>query len=276
MSSTVKFYAAGGNLERMTIHSVTSEEDGYPKERLLDQNLDTAWRPTEESAGDMVAQDIIIDAGQTITVHAYIIWVQNYKRSFAPSADPNPEFEIYYSTVGTSGPWDSASSPHYVNDWIVPVRIKELSSPAAKRYWKIAIPALDEAIHISGLWLCRLFELEQGSNYPDESTIQYFNSYRVTPGGRIYTRAINSNPIRILPRTYNVSTTTKQALIQNMFLRNRGRRYPLFLQEGTLQGTVRFVYLMADRLQQAKVDYNLWTITLPFQEVPYIDDGDTH
>ena len=275
MSSTVKFYTAGGNLERMTIHSVTSEEDGYPKERLLDQNLDTAWRPTEESAGNMVAQDIIIDAGIIIAVNSYALWVQNYKRDFSTSAEPTPEFELYYSSVGTGGPWDSAGGTHAVNDWNTPIRLKEISLNT-KRYWKISIPALDEAIHLSGLWLCRLFELEQGATYPDESTIQYFNSYRVTPGGRIYTRAINSNPIRILPRTYNVSTITKQALIQNMFLHNLGRRYPLFLQEGTLQGTVRFVYLMADRLQQAKIDYNLWTITLPFQEVPYIDDGDTH
>ena len=275
MSSTAKFYAAGENLEGMTIYSVTSAVDGYPKERLLDQNPDTAWRPTEESAGNMVAQDIIIDAGVTIVVNSYALWVQNYKRDFSTSAEPTPEFELYYSSVGTGGPWDSAGGTHAVNDWNTPIRLKEISLNT-KRYWKISIPALDEAIHLSGLWLCRLFELEQGATYPDESTIQYFNSYRVTPGGRIYTRAINRNPIRVLPRTYNVSTITKQALIQNMFLHNLGRRYPLFLQEGTLQGTVRFVYLMADRFQQAKIDYNLWTITLPFQEVPYIDDGDTY
>lgn len=276
MSSMAKFYTAGGNLEYMTIYSVTSAVDGYPKERLLDQNPDTAWNPTEDSAGSMDAQDIIIDAGHAIAVNAYVLWVQNYKRDFSTSVEPSPEFELYYSDVGVGGSWTSVSSPHAINDYYTPIRLKELDGLVTKRYWKIAIPALNEVIQFSGLWLCRLFELEQGSTYPDESTIQYYSSFRVTPGGRIYVRAINNNPIRILPRTYNISTITKQTLLQNMFNHNLGRRYPLFLQEGTAQTEVRFVYLMADRLSQAKVDYNLWTISLPFQEVPYIDDGDTH
>lgn len=255
----------------MTIYSVTSAADGYPKERLLDQNPDTAWKPT---SGD--AQDIIIDAGQDITVDAYVLWLQNYKTDFSTSVEPNPEFELYYSDVGVSGSWTNTSNPHEINDEDTPIRLKGLSSALSKRYWKIAIPDLDEATHLSGLWLCRLFELEQGSTYPDESTIQYYNSFRVTPGGRIYTRAINSNPIRILPRTYNISDSAKCDVAQNMFNDTRGRRCPLFLQEGTAQTEVRFVYLMIDQLQQAKVDYQLWNISLPFQEVPFVDDGDTY
>jgi len=271
MTSTVKFYTAGGNLELMTIYSVTSAADGYPKERLLDQNPDTAWKPTSEDA-----QDIIIDAGRAIPVNAYVLWVQNYKRDFSTSAEPDPEFELYYSAIGVGGSWTNTNKPHDINDYYTPIRLKELDGLETKQYWKIAIPALNEVIQLSGLWLCRLFELEQGSTYPDESTFQYHNSFRVTPGGRIFTRAINRNPIRILSRTYNINTIAKQALIQNMFGHTLGRRYPLFLQEGTLQGTVGFVYLMADRLNQAKVDYQLWNISLPFQEVPYVDDGDTY
>lgn len=263
MSSTAKFYTAGENLEQMTIYSVTSAVDGYPKERLLDQNPDTTWRPTGSGA-----QDIIVDAGQDITVDAYVLWIQNYKMDFGFYT-----FQLFYSDTGTSGPWDDANANKFVTNPNTPVRVEELASPLTKRYWKLAIPALDVTIHLSGLWLCQLFELEQANAYPDEDTFQYHNSFRVTPGGRIFTRGINRNPIRILPRTYNISDSAKRDVIQNMFNDVRGRRHPLFLKE---EGYARFVYLMADRLEQAKVDYQLWTISLPFQEVPFVDDGDTY
>lgn len=270
MSSMANFYTAGGNLEQMTIYSVTSAVDGYPKERLLDQNLDTTWRPTETSAG-MDAQDIIIDAGQDITVDVYVLWVQNYKTNFGSGT-----FDLYYSDTGTGGPWTNTNNSHLILDIVNPVRVRGLSSSLTKRYWKLAIPALDATIHLSGLWLCRLFELDQAQTYPDEDTFQYHNVFRIAPGGRIFTRAINRNPIRILPRTYKITDSAKRDVIQDMFNDTRGRRCPLFLQEQTGQGYVRFVYLMTDRLEQAKVDYQLWTISLPFQEIPFVDDGDTY
>ena len=194
-------------------------------------------------------------------------WIQNYKRSFATSADSAPEFELYYSNVGTSGPWTDTNNPHYVDDWNTPIRMKELSGVVTKRYWKIVVPAVDEVIQISGLWLCYLFELDQGRAYPDDDTIKYHDSFHVTASGRIYNRAINRNPISILPRTYRINDSDKLDTIQDIFNDTRGRRYPLFLQEGTGQGDAKAVHIMSNQLQQAKIDYQLWTVMLPLQEI---------
>lgn len=266
MSSTVKFYTVGGNLEHMIIHSVTSADSDYPKERMLDQNPDTAWIPTSTAA-----QDIIIDAGQSITVDAYVLWVQNYKSSFGVKT-----FDIYYSDVGTSGPWTDTNDPHLVNDNETPLRIQELVTSYTKRYWKISIESLSTIIQISGLWLTRLYELDQGRAYPDEDTLKYHDSFHVTNSGRIYSRAINRNPIRILPRTYKINDSSKIDTIQNIFNDSMGRNYPIILQEGTYQDEARLVCLTVDQLQQSKVDYELWNVALQFQEVPFIDDGNNY
>jgi len=106
---------------------------------------------------------------------------------------------------------------------------------------------------------------------PNNDMDIYHNRRIVTPGGRAFTQAINSNPTSEIPRTYLFDATDFAALSE-AFNDSNGDLYPMVLVESTDK---KLVYFDGYSFSQRETAYQLYEPSINLVEVPYIPDGET-
>ena len=241
----------------------------------LDFNPDTYWKA---DASNNIAIDI--DLGSVQTIDQFAVWIHDYDTTYeggspphgiALVSDDNDNGAYSATTTFASGVFtDSAGSPIYFP--------ASSPTPTTKRYWQIQLVNLNSATavvpEISQFFLLRKREISKGNEYPETDSKKFFNAVKESAGGRQFVQAVNSQYVNIFPRSYVLSGSawTSSALYL-AHQDSKGRRFPLILSESSSNYLVRFD---SDELSKAEQDYQYYTPSVRFVELPHIPDGSAY
>lgn len=241
----------------------------------FDFNPDTYWKA---DASDSI--NIDIDLGSAQTIDQFAVWIHDYNTTYEGGALPHGIGLVYdtndngsYSATTTfaSGVFaDSAGSPIYFP--------ASSPTPATKRYWRVVFVNLNMATaivpEISQFFLLRKREMTKGNEYPETDSKKFYNSVKESAGGRQFVQAVNSQCVNVFPRSYVISGSawTSSALYL-AHQDSKGRRFPLILSENSANYLVRFD---SDELSKSEQDYQYYTPSVTFIELPHIPDGSAY
>jgi hypothetical protein len=250
-------------MEKAKCIYATSEAAGYPKENVLDGNLDTYWKPT--SSGD---KWINFDLGDSKSVSMFTVFFKNYK------SISNGSIAARYSDNGTT--WTYLSGFAIVaTDTATPLRLKTCTA-VSHRWWSLKFSVTSVVIEVAGVWFGSYYNIAQGNEYPEADADRFYNKATLLPGGRLGIAGINKNPSRLISRQYLFSGLTEFNKLRNAFLDSAGRRFPLVLNEGSSQSDAHLVRFANDEFAENETDHQLFQPSISFVELPYIDDGDSY
>ena len=252
-------------MKKIVLTNITSEATGFPRENMTDYNPDTCWKPT--TTGN---QDINIDLGSAQLVSQFFVCIVNYDASYygtsaaiALKYDDNDDGNYTTTTTFASGSFVSLATNIYLPDTSV--------TPVTKRYWRVSIVNMNVIAEFAGLFLVRKRAISEQYELPDHETDQFYNRIVEAGGGRTMAAGINSLSSAIIPRTWMMATTGKDAL-RTAHQDSGGRLRPLILSEGSSNRLVRFA---DDKIDPNKISHAIWKPKVTFEQVPYIADGET-
>ena len=261
MSSLLKLYTTG-SMEKAVCLNATSEAAGYPKENVLDNNLDTYWKPT--SSGD---KWIDFDLGEDQLIAMFIVFFKNYK------SITDGGITARWSDNGSD--WTYQTPGLDAADITTPLRVHKWTA-ISHRWWSLKIAVTSVIIEVAGIWFGQLFDINQGNEYPEADVDRFYNRIAQLPGGRLGIAGINRNSSRVISRNYLFSGVTEFDKLRNAFLDSAGRRFPLVLNEGSAQSDAFLVRFANDEFAENETDYQLFQPSISFVELPYIDNGDSY
>lgn len=261
MPSSIKLYTTR-NMEKARCTLATSQATGHPKENLVDNNLDTYWKPTST-----LDQSINIDLGELRWVSHVVVFIKNYTEIAAG------DYDVWYSDNGST--WYILAANHTLIDTSTPIRIST-DFYARHRYWRIVFDNMAQIIKVAGVWWCRYYNIAQGNEYPEADADRFYNRAAQLPGGRLGIAGINRNSSRLISRRYLFSGVAEFNKLRTAFLDSAGRRSPLVLNEGSDQSDARLVHFANDEFAENGTDYQVFQPSVSFIELPYIDDGDSY
>lgn len=243
-------------MERAEIDSATSAATGFPKELLIDGNVDTYWKPTSTAN-----QTIDIDLQSAFDIDAVIVWVNNYSTSFVGTiAAQYSDDDSSYTTFGSTSPGDD------------PVNIIE-GTQATHRYWRIVLATFSTVIHIGQIWLCRKRTIGQYFESPYENSYMFNNLVVAGNGGRIFVAPQSRHMQTIQTRLFKIVGSTNLTAMRNAFSDSCGRRFPIIVNDGSNTKLMRFD---DNKFVESVVASDYATATLMMASIPYIADGESY
>lgn len=264
VSTQINFYTFS-NMESAQITAITSEETGYPKENLLDNNPDTYWKPTSIST-----QTIDFDLGAARSVDAVCGFLRNYSLAGSYSATK------WYSDNGSTWTQDTGNCVWGNMIW-GPLRMTDLSVQSSHRYWRLVFSiSAAQVPEFAGIWFARKYTLSIANQWPEPDEIVYENYSVAGIGGRRYVYGINKNSYEKIVRKYLIPNATQFGYLQSAFTDSYGDRFPLIINEGTLYSDARLVRFAKSTLNKNEIAYQVYNPTVEFYELPYIAYGDNY
>lgn len=265
MSSSIKLYTIG-NMEQAVVDSATSEATGYPKENLIDNNLDTAWKPTSTAA-----QTIVFDLQEALIIDYIYLFVRNYASVTAGSFVPQYSDDdiTYYNASASRAIGNLTGAPH---------RLYEITLTAsAHRYWQLVMSSLSGTLpEISAAWWASEYDLNQGNEWPENDVDRFFNKVMPVGGGRKFPIRLNRKSSKIMSRIFKISGNTNFNALRNAHQDSAGDACPLVIQEGAAYTDIKVVRFDGGDFDQAQNSYQIYDPAVTFIEEPYIDSGDSY
>lgn len=262
MPSSIKLYTTG-SMDKAVCTAADAAATGHPKENMVDDNLDTYYKPT--IGGDTW---VTLDFGESESVSVFIVFFKNYK-SIADG-----DVIARWSDNGSSWTYHYPSSISAV-DTSTPLRISSWTA-ISHRWWGLKFnPSI--VIEVAGIWFGQLFDIDQGNVLPQEDEDQFYNRVSQLPGGRLAVAGINRNRVENVGRRYLIQSSDGNFdELRNAYQDSRGRRHPLVINEGAAQNNARIVRFAEDTFPRPIRARELYEIEIRLQGVPYIDDGDSY
>jgi hypothetical protein len=259
MASSIKLYTIGAYMQNAICHYASSEATGFNKEMMQDNNPDTYWKPN--TTGNSTFH---FDLGAAHSPDQAVLCIKNNSLLSTP-----PESVFQYSDNDSD--WTHAGDMTF-GGHAHQFRHLDISSAGSHRYWRLNYNAANTEPFISGLWLCKEFDLGQGNEWPENDQYQFFNRISKAGGGRIFSSAISQNHIVARKRTYHFNNNTNFEALRDAFLDSGGRRWPLFINE-TGGGDFRMAIFKDDKFNSVGKSYKRFNPTVEFLEVPIAASG---
>jgi len=250
-------------MRAVVFDGITSEATGFPKENLLDNNPDTAWRPTSTAT-----QLIELDFGSGVTVlpDVCFLFVHNYSEVGTANATPQ------YSDDGSS--WSAGGAPTAIGSLTEPIKVITITESSAHRYWGLALSSLTGTLpDISMLHFCVERDVGQGNDWPENDQDVSFNITIDTNGGRVFKIAKNRNTFKRFTRQFTIPIEANYTALRNAVQDCRVDRWPLLYYDASS-------YILA-RIDDAsftknEISYQIYQPTITFAELPYIESGESY
>lgn len=251
--------------EKAGIDSITSAAAGFPKENMLDHNLDTYWKPT--SSGNQLWD---VDLGAAFQIDGVAIWIHNYDTDHGPNGVPN--FSIAYSDDNFTGITVEQTFIFNTEFTVgVPLMVLNFSAGSTHRWWRMAVLDMATTIEISHMFLYRKRAITIGNQWPENDEDIFHNNRMRSRSGRQFVTGINRQRVRSFKRQWLMTGSTNFTALQDAFLDCGGSRRPCILQEGSSNYVVR---MQSDKLSAKQIDYQVYQPKMVFEELPYIEDGE--
>lgn len=267
MASSIKLYTLSDLMDVIKITSVTpAAASNYAKELMLDNNPDTYYKAANHSS----AFDVLIDLGSAKIVQSFAIWYRNHL-----SLSPVSTGYFYYSDNGTDWTCDSLMFPQFGESAYAnyPCRLYDVTTATAHRYWRYThSDAAPVDIQISGIWFLKKHDIGQGSQYPENDRVEYFNRTHKAAGGRRLISAINKNAQTVRPRKFLFGLDTNFNQLLNAFQESCGSRWPIFYRdsESPTYGA-KMCQLTQDAFEKAIQSYKIYEPSITLEEFVYND-----
>jgi len=266
---SIKLYTIDNIMNNAVVDSATSQATGFPKENLIDNNLDTYWKPTSEAN-----QTIDIDLQIAKIVDYAYVFVQNYTLHTVSSV-----FLLQYSDDAFSNNSNGMVAAQGMGNMLLsPHRTYEISETAtAHRYWRITIASFAGTVpNISAIWLCKEYDVGQTAEYPYKDSDIFASKKIKTGGDRIFTTVQNKKSSKSLPRQFLISGTTNKDALRNAHQDCKGDAVPVVVQEGTTYDDIVVCKFKDDKFSKNEKAYQLYNPKITLNELPYIDSGDSY
>jgi len=266
MADSTTLYTTGPMRKAIFHFDPTSEATGFPKENMVDNNLDTVWKATSTSS-----QVFELDCGSTVSADAIILFIKNYDTISSGT------YAIEGSANGSTYTGIDASIA--LTDTLGPMRITDFTSGAQSyRYWKVSIVVPSHVVELAACWIAQKHTLSVGNQIPENDSDRFINRSMQAAGGRQFVKGSSQESIRILPRTYMLvdGTTWTSTELYLAHQDSRGTRHPVIVQEGSVQTDALVCRFMSDELSKKQIDFNTYNPSVGFIEIPYIRAGESY
>jgi len=262
MSTSLKLYTAGP-MRRADADSATSEATSRNVEFCNDFNPDTFWEKSTSAT-----QDLKFDLNSTTEgVDTLVLFLRNYSTITSGTVtlvhDDNSSFSSATTVINANTLVNSST----------PLRIIDLSSSSSERYWKVTFS--NHTIQVGMVLLCQKHTISAGNMFPETETLDYKFKAINGIGGRRYIDAVNSNPIGSIVRSYRMLGNTNYGYAQDAYENARGPQLPVIVWEDTTMANAHLCRF-SGALELKQVSYQYYDMTLRFDKIPYIPDGEEY
>jgi hypothetical protein len=144
------------------------------------------------------------------------------------------------------------------------------------RYWKLSFSSLTAPIEVAMICIGKYYDLARRWEYTGSSEgRRAFNLSDELPGGRVVSRNARSEVFRRFQRTYQFLDETHIGIVDSIISDALGTHTPVVItDDGQWEGALgRVVRLSQDAFDWEFVQYQLYHLTIAFQEVPRVPDG---
>lgn len=212
-----------------------------------------------------------IDNESDYAVKAIAIWINNHSAYF----DASHGLKLEYSDDNST--WTEVADKDIQDEMTDgvqgdPLRIYVLAASHIHRYWKVTLHSATNIIKIGGIYLLSEFDFGAHSTYPEKHSRSFWNSKGRLDGGMLALNPGGRTPIYGLSRSYRFAGTTSLGVLQNAFTACRGGQTPIILNEGS---DYWLVNVLTDTLDISETDYHYYSVSLDYETLPYIMDGNT-
>lgn len=260
MASQFSLIAFGKVMESAVVLSATSEATGYPKESLIDWNLDIPWRPTSTAN-----QTLVIDLGAAQTVNCFAICFGNYTTDFSATT-------IDWESSTDNSNWTNRITANAVVSgyhWVV----GNIGSDISARYWRAVLKTQANIPDIVALAAGYKYDITLGNQKPEITETAYQNELIETYSGRAYTTSISRDAIRRSHKVFYFPLVANQTALKGAFDDSFGRRYPILVLEGTDVSTYYMARFDSDVYTTVESSYGVYEPQVTFVESQYIRSG---
>lgn len=262
MNGVITLYSIGRVMEQAYVKTVTSSATGYPKERMTDFDLMTAWKPTTTAD-----QTIIIDLGSVKSIDGLALFIKNY------NTDQTWGGASYYKiTHSADDVTYTTSVNHYFTPTIgKPIWFSDVSDwPVTNRYIKLQLFLRNVIIEIAGIFLYTKHIL-QASEWPhDDAPLLPVLQFDVQ-GGSKYAVRLARRANRQFSRRFDFVFAAEFAKLKAAYDNSFAVWSPLIYQEGSSDPMI--VRFADPAIPENQYDFEMYQPSARFVELPYIEDG---
>lgn len=249
-----------GAMRLAKLYAVTSAATGYPGLNALDDNLNTYWKPSSTAN-----QTFDIDLQSALTINRAFFFLKNYKVGITGVS------ALWSSPDGSS--WTQRESMASILDITTPLRIFDGISISA-RYWRITIGNQSPSVvFIAGFWVGLSFTIGQAHELPESNIDRFDNQAIALPGGQIAVNPLNNRSSKVMSRDWHISGTANWNALRNAHQDSKGILRPLIIDDDWAKRLVRFADDTLDDKQEA---YQYYKPSVRFEQIPYIDSGESY
>ena len=208
-----------------------------------------------------------------VSIKGFALWIYNARSYFGASCGAL----LQYSDDNTN--WTTFADPDIEDEMTYgdpgePLRVYISGSAAVSaRYWKLTIHDMSTVIKVAAFFLLTQFAPDAYSTYPQvEEEITFRNRKVRLDDGRLSIEPGGYTPVKTFARSFSFFGTTKYTALRNMFRATRGGAIPLIFVEDSIY---YLVYLVTEDWKAKATEYLFYQVTLEFETLPYVADGDT-
>ena len=204
-------------------------------------------------------------------VKGFAFWINNHATEFGAAHSAKLEYSddaVTYTQIADLDIMDEMT--YGIGE---PLRVYVWGTAAQKRrYWKLTLHDATEIIQIAGIYLLCEYAPGLYSLYPETDTFDFGNVTRRMEDGRVVVDSGRRTPVQRFKRELRIFSDAKLTTLETLFQSCRGGQTPLIIYEGT-------DYLLCQMITEELVvrvqDYQYYCVSLEFETLPYVADGDS-
>lgn len=227
-------------------------------------------RSTTTSGSADIDNVSIIEVDERYEVDSFALYINNPDEIHGP--DANPTLTISFSEDGavyktwTTITFATMESTNLFGRLIL---VTGLTSQM-RRYWKFALSSMATTLEVNQFLLLKATALTRQNVYPEKTARTFSNDLQRLPGGRRSVNIGTSIPFRTFRRTFKIFLPSVLTALQSIYDLSAGTALPLIIYDDSVYYFVRNVNPIFDPIL---IEFEVWTVTMIFEEIRYIPLG---
>ena len=206
-------------------------------------------------------------------VKALAVWIYNSLTPFGASCGLLVEYSDNNSTWTTYFDPDVEDEMTYGGTGTALRVYVSASAAQSHRYWRITLHDATAVMKVAQILLLSEFAPDAYSTYPQIEEEITFNNHKVRGDNNLlYVEPGTKTPTYSFARRFSFYGATKYAAMRNFFLACYGGALPVLFEESSVY---YLCYLVTEEWKCNATEYLYYQVTLDFETLPYVADGNT-
>jgi len=227
-------------------------------------------RATTSSGSADIDNISIIEVDERYEVDSFALYINNPDEIHGPTASPTltisfSEDGAVYRTWATKT-FQTMESSNLHGRLIL---VTGLTSQM-RRYWKFALSSMATTLEVSQFLLLKATTLTRHNIYPESTARTFSNELQSLRYGRHAVNLGTSVPFRTFKRNFKIFLPAVLTQLQSIYDLSAGTALPLIIYDDDEYYFVRNVGKTFDPIL---IEYEVWTISMEFEEIRYVPLG---